>query len=293
MTKGENCVEILMLVSIIAATLNSCVLNKMTLKSMKKVFGFNLICSLVWLVILSIVKGGLPKLDGGVIFWGVAYGFIQSMFILFKTLAMNKGSVAITTLIGNSSLFISIIVSFLIWGEPIGAWDIFGLLILCAAIVLCTFKKTEESCKASWKYYAIFFLIFAASVGLVFKAFGKSDASQLGNDMMVVSAVFMTLFYTVAYLVCGKDENNERDSGGMKGFILAAVISGILSCVYNRLNIFLSGTLDAVIFFPFFNGGVILLSTLAGIYLCREKLKKTQLLGIALGVAAICIIGVL
>ena len=78
-----------------------------------------------------------------------------------------------------------------------------------------------------------------------------------------------------------------------RSFIAFAVLSGILSCLYNRLNVFLTGNMDALIFFPSFNGGVVLLSAVLSALICGERLKTTQLIGLAVGISAICLIGIL
>lgn len=281
-----------MIVSVVSAALNSYVLKKSNIKTKKEVFGFNFIGSFIWLILLLTATGGFSHMNPKTWIWGCFYGLIQALFILFKTVAMRTGAISVTTLIGNSSLLISVLVSLLVWKEPIGGWDIFGLFLLGISIFCCTYKNTTTKNEPSWKIYVIFFLVFASAVGLVFKAFGKSEVSQSINDMMVVSAMCMLLFFAVAYLV-SRDETEYRTSKPTKTFFVTAVASGILSCLYNRLNIYLSAKLPAVIFFPFFNGSVILLSTLAGMYLCKEKLTKRQFLGIFLGIASICIIGIL
>ena len=65
------------------------------------------------------------------------------------------------------------------------------------------------------------------------------------------------------------------------------VACGIAGCVYNRLNIFLAGQLPSVVFYPTFNGSVILISTLCGLIFFKEKLKAQQAIGIAAGAAAL------
>ena len=49
----------------------------------------------------------------------------------------------------------------------------------------------------------------------------------------------------------------------------------------------------ATVFFPGFNGGVVVLSTLFGIWILRERAYSRQYAGILLGLAGICIIGIL
>ena len=71
---------------------------------------------------------------------------------------------------------------------------------------------------------------------------------------------------------------------GALGYVVAC---GAVGCIYNRLNITLTGTLPSVVFFPLFNGSVIVLSTLAGVILFGERLNRKQIYGILLGTAAL------
>ena len=62
---------------------------------------------------------------------------------------------------------------------------------------------------------------------------------------------------------------------------------------HTKVNIYLSSSIDAVVFFPSFNGGVIFLSAVLSVLLLKEKLKPKTAIGIILGIAGICIIGIL
>ena len=72
-----------------------------------------------------------------------------------------------------------------------------------------------------------------------------------------------------------------------KSALFYALLCGIFACVYNRLNVTLSGALPGVVFFPIFNGSVIILSTLAGLIFFGERLKGSQIAGMVIGVAAL------
>ena len=273
--------------------MNSVVLSKAKANGKSEIFKFNLIISVVWLIILFTLNKGHVYLDGQVLFWGIAYGITQTLFILFKTAAMSTGPVSITTLIGNSSLIVSITVSLIVWNENINTSDIIGLALLVFAIFMCTYRKDNANYSPKWKYYTALFLICASGVGIVFKGFGKSAGSEHCGDMMLVASVVMVVCYFVICMFTGGVNIKSIDYGNVKKFLVFALISGILSCIYNRLNVFLSGNLDAIIFFPSFNGGTVLVSTLLSVLLCREKLVIKQAVGLLLGIAAICLIGIL
>lgn len=277
--------------SIIFASLNSIILNRAKLKRKSEIFFFNFLVSAVWLVIFFILNKGSIHINRNALLWGIIYGITQAFFVLFKTLAMGSGPVSITTLIGNFSLIVSVMVSLILWNETFTAYDVFGIFLLLFSIFLCTYKKNDLNFSSKWKYFAIFFFIFAAGVGIVFKAFGKSSVASYCSDMMLVASIVMLACFFILSLVCGGFKCKKITKSN-KRFLLYAVLCGLLSCVYNRLNIFLAGKINAVIFFPAFNGGVILLSALLGIIMCKEKLSKKQVLGILTGTLAIAIIGI-
>ena len=284
---------LLLIASVLAACVNSVLLHKAKIEGKGSVYTFNLFSSLLWCVLLFAVNLGKITVDFQVLLWAVIYGIVQALFIFFKTNAMNSGPVAITTLIGNSSLLISVVFSFVVWNEPIGIFKFIGILFLLLALVLCTYKKSgDSSFSKKWLFYTLFFLVFAASVGLVFKAFSKTPVKAMADDMMFVSAVVMSVSFFVLSLLSGGFKTIKKTGFNIKPFIFFAVVSGVLSCLYNRLNIYLSGELNAVIFFPCFNGGVILLSTLLSVITCKEKLTKRQILGIIIGILAISIISI-
>lgn len=287
---------LLLLTSIIFASANSVVLHKVTLDG-GKIFRYNLIGAAVWCLCLFIANGCTVTLSFDSLLWGIVYGITQALFILFKTLAMNTGSVSVTTLIGNCSLVVSVLACFLIWNEKIMLFDVCGLLVLMVGIFLTTYKKSRAEYNKKWLIYSALFLVFAAGVGLTFKAFSKSGGSYMAGDMMLLSSIVMLISYTAICIFTGgfkqgRGDADESHRATQKAFILSAVASGLLSCVYNRLNIFLAGALPGVIFYPSFNGGVVFLSTALSILLLREKLSKKQIIGMLVGVLGICIIGI-
>lgn len=69
-----------------------------------------------------------------------------------------------------------------------------------------------------------------------------------------------------------------------------AAVSGICMAFANIINLYLSGVMDAVIFFPVVNGANIVLTTPAGIVLFKESLTKKQWVGLLLGAISLLFI---
>lgn len=54
-----------------------------------------------------------------------------------------------------------------------------------------------------------------------------------------------------------------------------------------------TGQLPSIVFFPSFNGGVVLASFLMSKFILKEKLRIKQTIAILIGALAICIVGVM
>lgn len=280
----------LLIISIFAASLNSVLLHKLPVKS--DVFTFNLIGSLLWIVILFAVNGFTVNFTFDTIFWGVLYGTVQMLFMIFKTKSMGAGPVSITTLIGNCSLILSTSVGVLFWEEKISVLQIIGIVALIVAFFLCTYQKSSTKSSKLWVFYCVFFFIFCAGVGIVFKCFSKVGNGD-ANDMMVIASITMLIIFSfkklIDMIINNKAIEKQKSS---KSFFILALSSGILSCIYNRINISISGILPSAVFFPCFNGGVILLSFTLSVIMLKERITRRQALGLVLGTVAVLIIGI-
>ena len=68
----------------------------------------------------------------------------------------------------------------------------------------------------------------------------------------------------------------------------SALAASVALGAYQCLNTYGSGTIDGVIFFPTVNGGTLVMTTLLGVVLFRERLAIWQVCGI--GIAAVAIV---
>ncbi len=279
----------LLILSVILASANSILLHKTPKGS--DTFNFTLIGASVWTALLFIVSKFTLRFTKETLLWGIAYGVLQMLFLFFKTKAMATGPVSLTTVIGNCSLLLSTSVGAFFWREPISLIKIFGMVMLVAAFFFCTYTKKGEKSSRSWIIYCVFFFIFAACVGIIFKAFSKLAPQADAGSMMIIASITMVIVLAVQQMLSKAYHKSNSFKITSKYFIIA-VICGVISCAYNRLNIYLAGNLPSAIFYPCFNGGVILLSIALGILLLKEKLNINKAIGLATGTLAVIIISI-
>lgn len=284
---------ILMTVSIVLSVVNACLLRKYSSveKNGFNTYMFNAGVSLVWLVILTcLLMISDNSLNPVAIGYGAAYGVILFAFLLFKTQSMASGPVSLSTLIGSCAFVIATFFGVVYCNETVSISQLIGMAMLFLALILCVNpKKSNEKLTKKWMLYCLGFFLAGGFVGILYKLFGKSSASGEHEVMLLTAAIVSTLLFLIFGLTRAKKSGGSAVPN--KQVMLFILLSGIASCSYIRLNLTLSNIIPSVIFFPVSNGGMVILSTVGGKLLFKERLTSVQLLGIAIGCVAVVITG--
>ena len=287
---------ILMAISITFSVVNAGLLRSFANKTKDNKYSpflFNAGISVVWVSLLTIwlfiSKDYSISVTG--VTYGVVYGIILGLFLFFKMQATAEGPVSLTTLIGSCAFIIATAFSVFYVGESISVFQLIGMGLLLASLVLCINpKKSGEKLTKKWFIYCFMFFFIGGLVGILYKLFGRSPASDQVNTMILIASITSGIIFMLGGLVEAK-RNNHKLEKPSKLVITYMLLCGIAGCVYIRLNVSLSGVIPGAIFFPVSNGGMVILSTVIGKLLFGEKLKPIQIIGILIGLIAIVING--
>ena len=283
---------ILMTTAIILSVVNACLLRAFSKQNNEgySPFLFNTGVNLVWIIILSAVYiANGAKYSSVSVAFGAVYGILLFAFLFFKTQSMATGPVSLSTLIGSCAFVIATGFGVIYCSESINIFQIIGMILLFISLFLCVSpKKGGEKISAKWLLYCLGFFLSGGFVGILYKLFGKSGASSETDSMILTASVVSTMLF----FIFGMFENKGKHIPHItKATLLFMLFSGMASCLYIRLNVSLSNLIPSVIFFPVSNGGMVILSTIAGKLIFKEKLSRIQLTGIAIGCAAVVITG--
>lgn len=277
----------LLFVSIALATVNNLLLhgfNNRGLKGMGDVLFFNALISCVWIAIL-LGLNRMAHISLNAVMWGILYGAVTAVFLLSKMQAMALGPVSVTSFVGCSSLLISTAFGVLFFHERVKPVQVLCLMLLIVALFLCISPKGGKV-EPLWRFWCALFFLSSGAVGLIFKLHQASESAAEVNGMMLSASVVSFIIFAVSSVIVSK-KNGFHAPHIPPNAIPYLIGSGIVSFSYNRLNIMLSGRLPSIIFFPTFNGSVIILASLLAALIFRERLEKKQVAGIVLGTTSV------
>ncbi len=236
--------------------------------------------------------GGFGKASLFTVLLGVLFGAVTALQGVTNMAALQVGPLSYTSVIISFSTLISALSGVLFFGESIGLWQIIGMALMLASFALANGGENGgKRANLRWLLLCVVAFLATGAIGVMQKIHQSSAFKEELNAFLVIAfAVSAFLSGVVALLLRKKEsgsEENRNDRGGMMLLIFLMLISGVCVAVNNKLNLYLSGVIDSVIFFPVVNGGGLVLTTLASLLIFKGRLRTKQWIGILLGIASV------
>lgn len=242
-------------------------------------WNYSIAALLTWLI----YKPEIPEISPVYISLGL---LLPGIFVVLALSVQYTGIVK-TDIAQRLSLFIPVLASYILFSETFSGFKALGIIIAFIAIILSIPWKKEEGISDNRWLYPLIVFIGMGIIDILFKQIAKTTSVPFTSSLMVVFplAFLLSLSYLLLLYFTGK----------MK-FQLINIICGWILGIANFGNILfylkahqaLSNTPSMV--FSSMNIGVILLGSLVGIFIFKEKLSRLNYLGIVLALVSITVL---
>ncbi|MBQ3847817.1 MAG: hypothetical protein II748_03070 [Clostridia bacterium] len=253
---------------------------------------------------IFLLWGGVGEIHNVTLWLGLLYGVIMAVQLLFYMLAVGCGSFAFTTIIVSLGSLLPALSGPIFYGEGLSVFQIIGAVLMVIALILSAGKDTKSTRPSvKWLIIVAIAFILAPCVGFVQKAHQETEWKSEINGFLILafsSATVLMLILFFVSLFAGNRKlrlstSPEQPLRRVKMpfgivFVILVVIAGALIAVNNKLNLYLSGQVDSIIFFPLVNGGAMVLNTLSGIIVFKEKPNLRMIMSLLLGTAALVLV---
>lgn len=223
----------------------------------------------------------LPMTEGIGVAGGL--GFLQGLLYLlaFILLQFNdkRNGVVLSASFMKLGLLVPIAVSVVCFGEEPGIFHIIGFAIALVAIVMINYDPRKAS-PAGSKLGLITLLLVGGMGDVMAKLY-----QELGNPDLSAQFLLYTfggaLVLSLALMLFKKERPGKAE-------LLYGVLVAIPNYFSSKFLLAALAEIKAVIIYPCYNVGTILVATLAGILLFRERLQKRQ--WIAMGAILVALV---
>ena len=221
------------------------------------------------------------------------YGIFTMTGQMFYISALETGPVSVCTMIYSCGFIIPTVFAAVYYNEAMSVSRILGIILILVSIVLVT-GKIERAKDGRWILFAVGSMVSSGLIGVLQKLFRAGFNDGINEYLFVAFAVMLVISAVLYPFAKERDrdseEGKEKTSPKIQRRIALSAVFGLGIVLANKFNLFLSGVLPGIVFFPAVNGGVLAFTALASSIILREKLTALQWIGIALGIVSIVLV---
>lgn len=240
---------------------------------------------------LSDISIPFLEIPGQPWFFGALFlGVLFIVVFMIMALTSQRNGLSVASVAGKMSVVIPVIFGLIVYKESTGFLKIFGIILALFAVYFTSLKSENSPAKA--KNMLLPFLLFLGTgcIDTLLKYVETLYVPEGGVPMFSATifacAFILGLVYTVIRVIKGTYTAQFKD-----------IVGGILLGVPNYFSIFyllkalrIEG-LESSTLFTINNVGVVVLTTLFGVVLFKEKLTLKNWMGITISIISILLVG--
>ncbi|MBQ4638537.1 MAG: EamA family transporter [Clostridia bacterium] len=273
---------IYLLLAIFSSAMVSIVMRLSTgrVKDGMGMLSMNYLCCLALSLAYTGVSNAFPALKGlgRTLFMGSINGVLYLLGFVLLQVNVRKNGVVLSGVFMKLGLLVPMVMSVLLFAEMPSVIQTVGFLLAVGAIVLINYEKDDKNSR------------FGFGLILLLLAGGSGDAmSKVFNEIGAPELLDQFLLYTFfsAFLLCTAMTVVKKEKIGLKEVLFGFLI-GIPNFFSAKFLLKALESISAVIVYPTYSVATLLVITLAGVLLFKEKLKNRR--WAALGVILVSLV---
>ncbi len=285
---------ILLLTSILIATATNMFSNhfsKAKLGTFSDAIFYNIIYYIGAIIFCIFLPGG-REISTFSLVMAFLFALITAGGLLISLFAMKSGPMSYTVLLSSLGMIISTLYGVIAYKQSITPTQIVGFILMIVTFYATTDKSGTEKFSVKWFILAFMGFVMCGLIGIIQLIHQSSEYAHEINIFLLWGFIFSLIISVIIFIFTKKPEKKQSLSLIKTNIPLIAVISGLFCGTVNMINLYLSGKMPSIIFFPSANGGVIILSSIAAITIFKEKLSRRQTIGIITGIIAVCLLSI-
>lgn len=199
------------------------------------------------------------------------------------------GSFAYTSVIVALSAIIPSMSGPVLFGEKVTFSQFAGIALMVICILLSPAKDEGDKRLFSlkWLLFCAVAFVFSGAVGVVQKIHQNNAVHKAEMPALLLTCFFVSFALSGIRLITERGRMKKSGESLNKltlAVLLFPAVSGLCFAFPHTINLFLSGRLTSVVFFPTINLCPMLLTMLYAVFGFKERLTAKQWAGIAVGI---------
>ena len=239
------------------------------------------------------IEGATPwRVSAATVGYAAIYGLCLILAQWFYTSALSSGNTSLCATVYSLGFIIPTLSGAVLWSEPFSFLDGSGILAATLAVIVSGLgkggseKEQRKGAKALYFLPLLIAMLSSGALGLIQKIQQQSPYADEKPAFLIIAFAFAA----TTSLIFAAFVKKPSSAPFTRVKLAIASLVGLVFGACNMLNTTLAGMLDSAVLFPTLNLSIILLSTLAGAILFKEKIAWRECAVILLGTASILLL---
>ena len=225
------------------------------------------------------------------VYGAVALGLLFVSIFFVMALTAQRNGVSVVSVAGKMSVVVPILFGVYLYNESLGVFKIIGILIALVAVYLASVKEDKNKHEKAGLFLPVILFIGSGTIDTTLKYVQDKYVNQ--NDVEIFSGSlfgFAAFFGLIILLI---KTIKKPESFGVKN-IIAGIVLGVpnyYSIVFLIKSLQTKG-FESSTLFTINNVSIVIVSTLVGLLLFKEKFSTKNKLGILLAIVGIVLVAI-
>ena len=221
--------------------------------------------------------------------FSVIIGLCIILTYISQIRAMAEGTVSASLLVFACGFLIPSIFSHFFLDEKISLIQLICIFVLLGGLFLVVNPEKNAKFSAKWFFYA-FASMFGTGINAVFqKLHQRSEYAGEISSLLTLAFLIAAILLIIPYFFVHKQKNEPNVSLRSVG---VSSLSGLFAGTVTFMNLILISKIPAVVLFPVYNIGSLVISGIISAIIYNERISKKQLVGFIVECTAILMIGI-
>lgn len=213
---------------------------------------------------------------------GAVNGVLYLLGFVLLQYNTRKNGVVLSSVFIKLGLLVPIVLSIFLFAEIPTGLQSAGFILAVGAIILINYEKGTSL--SGSRLPLVLMLLSGGSGDAMSKVFEVYGPAEYADQFLFYT--FVSAFLLCTLLILGKRERPDKHA------LIFGVLVGIPNFFSAKFLLMALGRLPAVIVYPTFSVATILVVTLAGIFLFKERLRRSQWVALTAILAALVLLNI-
>ena len=252
----------------------------------KGVYLFSGILTLMSAIFFLFASNFKVELDAEMLLFAFFLTLSYFFGVIFSHLALVSGPLSITSLVSSFAMVIPMTVGLIFYKESFDLTLGLGFASLVICIVFMNTTKSEEKQSFKWLVYVVLAFIGNGMFSVILSLYQRVSGGEKDNQLMVIALLASAILIFAVSIVKERGEFKDTFRYGWH----RAMATGCLNGVTKLCCLLLMKIMNISLISPISSGGSVVLSSIVGVFVYKEKLSVRQYVGILFGVTAIVLL---